>query len=121
MANPIAVDIVYHRGAQRAQGKPRAGTRTITDLFSSLNQESCQSFKSIRPIAERTQLRHGGIGQLIGAAQRLLNSKQRRISCFLRRGVFAGSFSELLRRLSYIEYIVHNLKSQADGLPKGSQ
>src|SRR5271166_4228225 len=124
MANSIAVICFYHRGHGGAQRTAKSKSRRLTPftkLLLSLHQEPRQFLQCLRTFAEALQLRKRIVHQCLGFLNGCLNSKQRGIRDLLRRRILARRFSKLLRSLGDIEYVIHNLKRQANRQPESSK
>ena len=83
-------------------------------LLFSFHKKPSQLFQRVGAIVEALEFRQGIIDQGVGFSDRRLDPKESRIRYFLGGCIFAGCLSQLLRRLGYVEDVVHNLKCEAD-------
>src|ERR1700683_168770 len=118
--------LVHDRSEGRASAFSLVSKLLMANCYSPvsllpLHQIPCQFFQRLRALAEAVQFCECRADQRIRLAQGFINPEQRRVGCFLRSGIFARSFAELLGGLSYVENVVDNLKRQADRLSKRSQ
>src|SRR5438552_11970885 len=99
----------------------RSCRRISSPLLLSLHQKPRQRFKRLRLRPEAVKRGESRLHKRARLLQRLLNTEQGRIRGLLCCCVFARRLAQLFGGLRDVEYVIHNLKGQADRLSKRSQ